>query len=117
LLAAADTVWGALAPSDWKEAFSQHERIGSRPAHAWAALEQAGMQSAAIDTRGALAEINRQYEEKFGYIYIVCATGKSATEMLEIVRARLPNPPEVELAIAAAEQQKITRLRLERLFR
>jgi len=63
----------------------------------------------------ALAEGNRRYEEKFGYIFIVCATGKTAEAMLELLRRRLPNEPDDEIAIAADEQARITRLRLERI--
>ncbi len=65
----------------------------------------------------ALAEANKQYEDKFGYIFIVCATGKSAAEMLNILQTRLPNNPGEEIKIAAAEQMKITMLRLQKLFR
>jgi len=117
LLSAADILWLSLHPADWREAFSQHPRIGARDADAQAAEEQSGMNVAADSTRAGLLEINRQYEAKFGYIYIVCATGKSAAEMLEIALGRLRNPPELELAVAAGEQQKITRLRLEKLIR
>ena len=116
LLATADLIWQGLTPADWLEAFSHHPRIGAPDAHGWAAEEQSGMNSAADGTRAALVELNRQYEERFGYLYIVCATGKSALELLEIARARLANPPGIELATAAMEQQKIMRLRLEKLF-
>jgi OHCU decarboxylase len=78
--------------------------------------EQAGARSAGADTLAALAEGNKAYEERFGHIYIVCATGKSAEEMLGILRARLGNDAEKELGIAAEEQRKITRIRLEKLL-
>jgi 2-oxo-4-hydroxy-4-carboxy-5-ureidoimidazoline decarboxylase len=116
-LEAADSVWLALTPADWLEAFSHHPRIGARDAHGPAAEEQAGVSVASDGTRAGLGEVNRLYEERFGYIYIVCAAGKSGAEMLEIARGRLGNPPDLELAIAAGEQQKITRLRLEKVIR
>jgi OHCU decarboxylase len=124
LLAAADEVWWSLAPDDWDEAFRAHPRIGERKAApaqgaraaAWSAQEQAGAASAGDETALALADGNRAYEERFGRIYIVCATGKTAEEMLAILRARLANDPATELRAAAAEQAKITRLRLEKLL-
>ena len=116
LLAAADTVWLSLGERDWMEAFSHHPRIGARDAPAREAREQSGMQAANEHTRAELAEANRQYEQRFGYVYLVCATGKTAEEMLAMARVRLANTPEAELATAAREQQKITRLRLESLF-
>jgi OHCU decarboxylase len=116
LLEVAERVWQELTPADWLEAFSHHPRIGAPDAHGWAAEEQSGMDAAADSTRAKLMELNRQHEAKFGYIYIVSATGKSAAELLEIAHARLANPPGVELAVAALEQQRITRLRLERMF-
>ena len=122
--AAADAVWWALEPADWDEAFRAHPRIGERKAAlsqgaqaaAWSAQEQAGAAGAGEDAAAALAEGNRAYEARFGRIYIVCATGKTAEEMLAILRARLANDPETELRTAAAEQAKITRLRLEKLL-
>ncbi len=82
----------------------------------WAAAEQGGINTASRDTLDALAEANKEYEEKFGYIFIVCATGKSADEMLTILRTRLQNTAEVEIEIAADEQNKITKLRIEKLL-
>ncbi len=124
LLDEADAVWWELGPSDWLEAFRSHPRIGERKAEAgqtgreraWSAGEQAGMDAAAAETQRALAEGNRAYEERFGHIYIVCATGKSADEMLAILTARLRNDPETEIRAAAEEQRKITRIRLEKLL-
>jgi 2-oxo-4-hydroxy-4-carboxy-5-ureidoimidazoline decarboxylase len=112
LLAAADELWNSLGPDDWREAFSHHPRIGERATGA-AATEQSGMRSAADDLRAKLAEANREYEQRFGYIYIVCATGRSAEEMLDIVKGRLNNEPETELKVAAEEQRKITQIRLK----
>jgi OHCU decarboxylase len=130
----ADRIWASLAAADWLEAFAAHPRIGeTRPARIgdaasaaikrgdvggignWAAVEQSGVQSVDSGVRERLARSNRQYEARFGYIFIVCATGKSADEMLESLDRRLPNTPADELQIAAREQAKITRLRLGKL--
>jgi len=124
LYAAADEVWRNLSERDWLEAFAAHPRIGGRKAeraqHAqaegWSAEEQSGARAAAQATLDELAAANRTYEEKFGHIFIVCATGKTASEMLALLRARLSNTPDTELRTAAAEQAKITRLRLEKLL-
>ena len=124
LLAKADAVWWALDPEDWLEAFSRHPKIGEKKAERdqaeaarrWSEQEQAGTHSADQDTRNSLVELNREYERKFGFIYIVCATGKSADEMLSILKARLQNEAEAELRIAAEEQRRITHLRLQKLL-
>ena len=124
LIAAADRAWTQLAPDDWREAFAHHPRIGDRAALAerfaatrvWSAGEQGGVVTAGVDVIDALAEGNRAYEARFGHVFLVCATGKSAEEMLTLLRERLPNPPEVELRVAAAEQGKIMRLRLAKLL-
>ncbi len=123
LLAVARDEWFALAPEDWLEAFSHHPKIGDRDTlqKRFAATrqlserEQAGVDGASGEVLDALAAGNRAYEEKFGYIFIVCATGKSATEMLGLLRSRLNNDPASELRIAAAEQAKITEIRLQQL--
>jgi len=112
LLAAADEVWNSLGSNDWLEAFARHPRIGERASGA-AAAEQSGMRSAADDVRDQLAKANREYEARFGYIYIVCATGRSAEEMLDIVNERLNNDADTELKVAAEEQRKITQIRLK----
>ena len=124
VLSTADEIWRSLDPADWREAFSHHPRIGERKSavpqsergSAWAAGEQAGVERARGDVRDALAAANREYERRFGYIYIVFATGKSAEEMLALARQRLRNDPDVELRAAAEEQRKITRLRLDKLL-
>ena len=124
LAAAADEAWWSLDPEDWDEAFRAHPRIGERKAApsqgaraaAWSSQEQAGAAAAGEDVAAALAEGNHAYEARFGRIYIVCATGKTAEEMLAILRARLANDDATELRAAAAEQAKITRLRLEKLL-
>ena len=123
LIESADGIWWSLDPADWLEAFHSHPRIGEKKAarevaeesRAWSNQEQAGFEHSAEETVQSLAELNRAYEEKFGYIFIVCATGKSADEMLAILRARIENAPEEELRNAAAEQAKITELRLRRI--
>ncbi|MBI4535224.1 MAG: 2-oxo-4-hydroxy-4-carboxy-5-ureidoimidazoline decarboxylase [Ignavibacteriae bacterium] len=124
LLDVAEDVWLRLSPEDWKEAFSHHPRIGDRAklrekfasTAQWAEREQAGVKDASEETLQLLLEGNREYEERFGHIFIVCATGKGADDMIALLRQRLGNPPGVELEIAAAEQQMITRLRLEKLL-
>jgi allantoicase len=105
-----------LTASDWKQAFAAHPRIGApsgvTSTSQWASEEQ----SSAGDSRAELAAWNEKYFAKFGYIYIVCATGKTGAEMLELLKQRMSNDPATELRIAAAEQAKITRLRLEKLI-
>ena len=123
LLDTAGAVWWALGEADWLEAFRGHPRIGEKKTEqssreqAWSAGEQAGMSTAAEATQRALAEGNREYDARFGFIYIVCATGKSADEMLALLRQRLGNDPAAELRVAAGEQSRITRIRLEKLLR
>jgi 2-oxo-4-hydroxy-4-carboxy-5-ureidoimidazoline decarboxylase len=124
LFTAADAIWNSLTRSDWLEAFSHHPRIGeSRAAAAqsdlargWSAGEQDGVRQAVESLRNAQRELNVQYERKFGYIYIVCAAGKTPDELLAIAEERLANDPGREIAVAADEQRKITRLRLEKLL-
>jgi len=116
VLESADEIWKSLDPSDWLEAFARHPRIGEQTKNSVAAREQSGVKTADDAIRAQLAQINRDYEQRFGYIYIVCATGKSAEEMLAIVRDRLNNDPATELAVAAEEQRKITQLRLAKLL-
>jgi 2-oxo-4-hydroxy-4-carboxy-5-ureidoimidazoline decarboxylase len=116
LLDAARDEWFSLTPDDWREAFSHHPKIGERSKVAttreMSEREQAGVASAEADVLAQLADANRRYEEKFGYIFIVCATGKSAEEMLALLRVRLHNDTQAEIRVAAAEQAKITELRL-----
>lgn len=112
---AADECWANLGPRDWLEAFTHHPRIGERVSGAEAS-EQAGAQSADDLIKAQIADVNRQYEARFGHIYIVCASGKSAEEMLAIARSRLQNDPAAELGIAAEEQRKIMHLRLEKIL-
>lgn len=120
LLQAARDEWFALGEADWLEAFSHHPRIGDRaslaarfPAtHDLSTKEQSAVASAHADVIDALAAGNDAYFERFGFIFIVCATGKSAEEMLQLLRERLPNDRATEIRIAAEEQAKITEIRL-----
>lgn len=124
MIETADRIWWSLGQQDWLEAFHSHPKIGekkpaqqvSEQSRAWSGHEQSGIENSARDTIEALAELNRAYEERFGFIFIVCATGKTSDEMLAILRARLENPADVELRIAADEQAKITELRLRKLI-
>ena len=123
-LSKADLIWWSLKPEDWLEAFRSHPKIGEKKAEqaqsttakAWSEQEQSGTQDSTADTMSALAAGNQVYAERFGYIFIVCATGKSANEMLSILQSRLDNAPLDELRIAAEEQSKITKLRLRKLI-
>jgi 2-oxo-4-hydroxy-4-carboxy-5-ureidoimidazoline decarboxylase len=124
LMGDADAAWAALGRDDFLEAFAHHPAIGSSggaPAlaetAAWSREEQAKVADAGEETRRRLRAANEAYRARFGYIFIVCATGKSGPEMLALLEARLHNDPERELAIAAGEQSKITKLRLEKLSR
>ena len=120
LLSAARAEWDSLTSADWREAFSHHPKIGDRatlrqrfPAtHELSSREQAGVDSAPDAVLDALAEGNRRYEHTFGYIFIVCASGLRAEEMLAMLTDRLGNDPDREIQIAADEQAKITALRL-----
>ena len=123
LIETADRIWWSLEPADWLEAFHSHPKIGEQKAAAaiaadaqrWSEDEQSGTRDAAAETMNELRELNNAYEKKFGYIFIVCASGKSSEEMLAILRERLPHNSVEELRIAAGEQAKITQLRLRKL--
>lgn len=122
LFKAADSVWWNLSRADWLEAFSHHPQIGDKPASGsdaarkWAEGEQSGARVVTDDVKERLARANRAYFEKFGYIYIVCATGKTAEGMLAILNQRLQNDAPSEISIAAEQQRLITRIRLQKLF-
>jgi allantoicase len=124
VLAAADAAADAVGPDDWREAFRHHPRIGERAAErrqsdaaqALSAGEQAASRQASAAELAALAEGNRAYQDRFGYVFIVSAAGRTAPEMLAMLRERLNNDPDTELRVAAGEQRRITRLRLERLL-
>jgi OHCU decarboxylase len=117
-------IWRELGVEDWLEAFRAHPKIGeSTPqretgaeAQAWAEGEQSRAREASDATLDALAEANREYEERFGFIFIVCATGKTADEMLALLRGRIDNDPETELRVAAVEQWRITELRVRKFL-
>jgi 2-oxo-4-hydroxy-4-carboxy-5-ureidoimidazoline decarboxylase len=131
LVSTSDEIWSRLEVADWMEAFSKHPRIGERKAQqtasrrnvgvparersaAWSAQEQQSVESAGEDVRAALADANTEYERRFGRVFIVCASGKSASEMLDILRRRSGNDEAVELSEAAEEQLKITNIRLKK---
>lgn len=119
----ADAAWDALGREDVLEAFAVHPRIGERAAagsggrHArWSKAEQAGARDAQADLLAALARGNREYEARFGHVFLICASGLSASEMLDALRARMSNDAETELTVAAEEQRRIMHLRLEKLL-
>lgn len=122
LLAASDKIWNSLGRQDWVEAFSKHPRIGERkvPAGAstrsasWSAQEQQNVASAGDALQHALEKANREYERRFSRVFIVCATDKGASEILDILRRRLQNDDATELRESAEEQRKITNLRLQK---
>ena len=124
LIERAGTVWWSLEADDWLEAFRSHPKIGEKKAEIestqrerqWSGQEQSGIKNASQETIDSLAMLNGEYESKFGYIFIVCATGKSPNEMLAILRRRMKNDAASELRIAAGEQAKITELRLRKLL-
>ena len=117
LLEAADAAWAKLDAEDQREAFRAHPRIGDEGGTAWSRGEQAGVAWAADDVRTALEEGNREYQSRFGHVFLVNATGKTAEEMLGELTRRLDNDAEAELAEAAEQQRQITRIRLEKLVR
>jgi allantoicase len=124
LLSTADRLWWTLSSRHWLEAFGHHPRIGEDPERLrrrfaetsnWANNEQSGVRGASEETLAALTQGNLDYEAKFGHVFLICATGKSADEMLAALRRRIQNTPERELREAASEQAKITHLRLQKL--
>ena len=124
LLEDAEEQWFECSRSDWKEAFAHHPEIGDTESLKkkfestadWAAGEQSEVKKAPQEIIEALAKGNKEYKDKFGYIFIICATGKTADEILDNLLVRLKNKPEEEIEIAADEQNKITKLRLEKLL-
>jgi 2-oxo-4-hydroxy-4-carboxy-5-ureidoimidazoline decarboxylase len=117
-------VWFGLSNADWREAFSHHPKIGDRESlrrrfaetRHLSEREQAGVEGAAEEVLAALARANRDYENTFGHIFIICASGLTADEMLGILRERMENDPHIEIRIAAEEQAKITDLRLRAIM-
>lgn len=124
LFSAAEAAAAELSDEDWLEAFSHHPKIGDveslrskfASTRQWSAGEQRGVESADEEILRALARGNAEYENRFGFIFIVCATGKGAREMLSILEGRLGSTREQELLVASGEQRKITRIRLEKLI-
>ncbi|MBK8552640.1 MAG: 2-oxo-4-hydroxy-4-carboxy-5-ureidoimidazoline decarboxylase [Ignavibacteria bacterium] len=117
-------IWYSLDECDWLEAFRHHPKIGDMESlkrkfsatQDLAENEQSSVKEASAEILFELAKYNEDYEKKFGYIFIVCATGKSAEEMLSLIKERIKNDPETEIRIAMEEQNKITKLRLEKLL-
>jgi len=124
MYAKAEDIWLGLDEKDWLEAFTHHPKIGDLASlekkfgstKDFTTNEQSSVNHASMETLKELAEYNKKYEDKFGFIFIVCATGKSADEMLGLIKERINNNYEQELKIAVGEQNKITKLRLEKLF-
>jgi OHCU decarboxylase len=124
LINQAEQIWLNLEAQDWLEAFAAHPKIGAKKAvlrqsaqaAEWSNVEQSGTQTADDSLRDELEKANRLYEEKFGFIFIVCATGKTAEEMLDLCRRRVHNDADSEIRIAADEQRKITEIRLKKLL-
>ncbi len=124
LLEDAEEQWYACTEADWQEAFTHHPKIGDVESLAkkfaatadWASGEQSAVSAASGEVLAELSAANEAYENKFGYIFIVCATGKTAEEMLSLLQERLSNSPAEEIRIAMDEQNKITLLRLQKLI-
>ncbi|HYH85600.1 MAG TPA: 2-oxo-4-hydroxy-4-carboxy-5-ureidoimidazoline decarboxylase [Pyrinomonadaceae bacterium] len=120
-----ERIWKELERDDWLEAFRAHPKIGERKAEAvasqkaqsWSEGEQSRASDAASETLDALAAANREYEAKFGFIFIVCASGKTADEMLALLRDRMSNDIDTELRVAAGEQWLITQLRIKKFLK
>ena len=119
LLASAEAAWSQLAPADWLEAFAAHPRIGELGGHSPEASEreQSQARQGSPSTLAALANENREYEDRFGHVFLISASGRTAEEILTELRRRIGNGPATELRIAADEHRKITRLRLEQLVK
>jgi len=124
LLNDAEAQWYECTEADWLEAFTHHPKIGDvaslkkkfASTATWASGEQGAVAQASDETLQQLAKGNDDYEKKFGFIFIVCATGKSAEEMLSLLQLRLPNNKDEEMRIAMEEQNKITQIRLQKLL-
>lgn len=118
-------IWRELEREDWLEAFRAHPKIGEQKAEAavsdearrWSEGEQSRSNDAVAETLDALASANREYEEKFGFIFIVCASGKTAEQMLALLRGRMSNGPETELRVSLEEQWLITQLRVRKFLK
>ncbi len=114
---ASDVVWRMLGTKDRLEAFAAHPKIGeTKNVSQWSKNEQEGIATASDSVKSRLAQLNREYQERFGFIFIICATGKAAPEMLAALEERLGNSLEVEMQVAGEEQMKIVHLRLDKLI-
>ncbi|KAG5180412.1 putative OHCU decarboxylase [Tribonema minus] len=116
-----DACWAAMGPQEWLEAFSAHPRIGAgggdhKKPSGWEAEEQKGAATAGQQVLQGLREWNRKYDDKFGFVFLICATGKSADEMLAALRARYHHHASTEMAVAAEEHRKITQIRFTKLL-
>jgi OHCU decarboxylase len=118
LQAAAELAWRDLSDADWLQAFAAHPRVGEAGGHepASSEREQSKVRQASAETLAALAAENREYERRFGHVFLIAASGRGAAEILAAMRERMANDSATELRVAGAEQRKITRLRLERLL-
>ena len=124
VLRTSDRIWWGLDAADWLEAFDHHPKIGerraaqavSREAQQWSEEEQAGTRASAQETMMELEAANREYERRFGFIFIVCASGRTTEEMLATLKERMKNDTDKELRVAAEEQRRITHLRLQKLL-
>ncbi len=123
LLALADSIWNGLDEDDWREAFAAHPMIGDQQVHRnaapgtgrWAQAEQEGVAGSSAEVLNALAAGNQLYRERYGFVFLICATGLSAAEMLGQMQTRLLHTHHHEIRVASEEQRQITRLRLEKL--
>lgn len=115
LMQEGSAVWRELSSGDWLEAFSKHPAIGEKNDSGWSREEQCGAEASSPEKLAELKELNRKYFDKFGFVFLLFATGKSLDEMVSELKKRLLHAREEELAIASREQQKILRLRLEKL--
>jgi len=124
LLVAADQSWASTDAGDWHEAFAHHPRIGEGQsvaaqdarASSWSRAEQGAIGAASEGTQAEIADMNQEYERRFGHIYIACASGRTPSELLTVARRRLANDADIELLTAAEEQRQIMHLRLRKLF-
>jgi OHCU decarboxylase len=117
-MAAADVIWAKLKPSDWLEAFGAHPRIGESGGRSpeSSEREQSRIMGAGDEILATLAEENRRYDKRFGHVFLISAAGRSASDVLVALRQRIDNDPATEFKVAAEEQRKITRLRLESML-
>lgn len=112
----AQATWDSLSVSDWLQAFSKHPKIGEQSGSQWSTQEQREASKGGSEVLEAIRDMNVQYARRFGYIFIICATGRSAAEVRASLEERLNNDSEIELQVAGAEQAKIMRLRLDKLL-